>query len=229
MKPLQTILFVLFSMILHAQVAINTDGSSPDNSAMMDIKSNSKGLLIPRLTTTQRTVDITSPVDGLMVYDTDTKSIWMYRTGTGAGWKELTVTEKTAFKVYRSTDVTISASPVSFDSKEFDDGNNFVSAFGYFLAPSDGVYHFEVNTTVVNSGAGYNISLYKTPVVGPDSRIYTNIIRPASVTFPVSTSVSYTFKLLANEKIRVWIETITGTATVKAGADQSSFSGYKLY
>lgn len=65
-----------------AQVAINTDNSAPNASAMLDIKSTSKGLLPPRLTTAQRTA-IASPADGLVVYDTDTKSLWYYKGGTG--------------------------------------------------------------------------------------------------------------------------------------------------
>jgi hypothetical protein len=37
---------ILFSVALLAQVAINTDNSVPDNSAMLDIKSSDKGILI---------------------------------------------------------------------------------------------------------------------------------------------------------------------------------------
>ena len=37
----------------NAQVAINTTGNSPHVSAMLDVESNSKGLLIPRMTTDQ--------------------------------------------------------------------------------------------------------------------------------------------------------------------------------
>ena len=53
-----------------AQVAITTDGSSPDGSAMLDLKSTSKGLLIPRMTWAQRGA-IPSPAIGLIVYVTD--------------------------------------------------------------------------------------------------------------------------------------------------------------
>ena len=35
------------SQFIIAQVAINTDGSTPNGSAMLDIKSTSKGLLTP--------------------------------------------------------------------------------------------------------------------------------------------------------------------------------------
>ncbi|MCX6250516.1 MAG: hypothetical protein NTX61_07175 [Bacteroidetes bacterium] len=37
-----------------SQVAINQDGTLPDSSAMLDIKSITKGLLVPRMTTGQR-------------------------------------------------------------------------------------------------------------------------------------------------------------------------------
>jgi hypothetical protein len=74
--------FVLSQMPAHAQVAINTDASQPDGSAMLDIKSATKGLLIPRMTTVQRSA-IGTPADGLMVYDTDTKALWVYQSGIG--------------------------------------------------------------------------------------------------------------------------------------------------
>ena len=64
------VIFLLFSIILLAQVAITNDGSSPDNSAMLDIKSTAKGLLLPRMTLTQRDA-IASPATGLTIYQTD--------------------------------------------------------------------------------------------------------------------------------------------------------------
>jgi hypothetical protein len=56
--------------LLFSQVAVNTDGSSPDGSAMLDIKSSSKGLLPPRMTHAELNA-ISNPADGLMVYCTD--------------------------------------------------------------------------------------------------------------------------------------------------------------
>ena len=41
----------IFSCVYAQQgVAINNDGTNPDNSAMLDIKSTSKGILVPRMT-----------------------------------------------------------------------------------------------------------------------------------------------------------------------------------
>jgi len=76
---------ISFTIIANAQsVAVNTTGNSADASAMLDISSNSKGLLPPRMTTVQRT-GISSPANGLMVFDTDTKTYWYFSTT----WKEI--------------------------------------------------------------------------------------------------------------------------------------------
>ena len=66
-------------------VGINNDGSSPDASAMLDVQSNNSGVLIPRLTTSQRT-GITGPATGLIVFDITTESFWFY---AGSSWIEV--------------------------------------------------------------------------------------------------------------------------------------------
>jgi hypothetical protein len=63
-------LIICSGLRLSAQVGINTDGSIPDGSAMLDVKSSGKGLLPPRMTTAQRD-NIGSPVPGLQVYNID--------------------------------------------------------------------------------------------------------------------------------------------------------------
>jgi hypothetical protein len=70
-----------------AQVAINTDGGQPHASSMLEVKSTSKGVLVSRMATSQRT-GIGAPADGLLVYDTDTHTFWFYKAGTG--WTEIT-------------------------------------------------------------------------------------------------------------------------------------------
>ena len=66
-------------------VSVNTDGSTADASSILDIKSTTKGMLAPRMTTAQRTA-IASPANGLLVYDTDVKSFWFYN---GTAWTNL--------------------------------------------------------------------------------------------------------------------------------------------
>ena len=70
MKKLYFIITLLIiSNALFAQVGINADNSTPNPSAMLDVKSTSQGFLPPRMTTTQRDA-ITSPVAGLTIYNT---------------------------------------------------------------------------------------------------------------------------------------------------------------
>ncbi len=73
------------AMKSYSQVAINNDGTTPHPSAMLDVKSTSKGLLIPRMTSAQRTA-IASAATGLLVFDTDTNTFWYYN---GTAWTNL--------------------------------------------------------------------------------------------------------------------------------------------
>ena len=64
------IAFLVTSLSVFAQVGINTDNSAPDNSALLDVKSTTMGMLIPRMNTVQRNA-ISNPAEGLIVFCTD--------------------------------------------------------------------------------------------------------------------------------------------------------------
>ena len=78
---LGAVLFSATTMILShqadAQVGINANGTAPDSSAMLDIKSIERGLLPPRMNTTQRNA-INSPVAGLVIFNITTNSFDFY-------------------------------------------------------------------------------------------------------------------------------------------------------
>jgi hypothetical protein len=77
----------LFAFSASAQsVAINTDGSTADASAILDLKSTNQGVLVPRLTQSQRTM-ISAPATGLMVYQTDATAGFYFYNGTA--WTSL--------------------------------------------------------------------------------------------------------------------------------------------
>jgi hypothetical protein len=82
-------IMMFLNLSFKAQVAINSDSSNPDSSAMLDVKSSNKGMLVPRMTTNQRT-SINGPAVGLLVYDTDAKSFWFF----GTTWQDLSSSEK---------------------------------------------------------------------------------------------------------------------------------------
>jgi hypothetical protein len=71
------ILSALIGVTGFAQVAINTDGSLPDSSAMLDVKSDNLRLLPPRMTRAQMN-QIHNPAPGLVVFCTDCKGLNIY-------------------------------------------------------------------------------------------------------------------------------------------------------
>jgi len=96
MKKKQLLWFIvlLLAIPITAQItnnievptSINSNGDSPKSSAMLDVESTTQGILIPRMTTTQRTA-ISSPAMGLMVFDIMTNSFWFFNVG--GIWEEV--------------------------------------------------------------------------------------------------------------------------------------------
>ena len=87
MKKIQFFLLVTVLVIylpVYAQVGIGT--ATPDASAKLDITSTTQGLLPPRMTTVQRDA-ISSPAEGLVIYNTTTKGL-EFKSSTG--WVSLT-------------------------------------------------------------------------------------------------------------------------------------------
>ena len=92
-STISIILSVLFSCHVKAQDNVGIGTITPELNAILDISSDSKGLLIPRLNTIQRlniasppTTVLPSTSDGLMVYDTDLRQFCYWNDGL-ADWE----------------------------------------------------------------------------------------------------------------------------------------------
>ena len=79
MKKVSVIGMVLMlSLSVPAQVGISVDTSfTPDSSAILDLKSSDKGLLIPRLTTVQQ-FQIQNPAISLLIFNLDSMDIHLF-------------------------------------------------------------------------------------------------------------------------------------------------------
>lgn len=62
---------------LQLPTSLNFDGSDPDSSAILDVQSQNKGVLFPRMDFTQIS-QIANPEEGLMVYDTEFNCLRIY-------------------------------------------------------------------------------------------------------------------------------------------------------
>ncbi len=76
------VLLTSFQFAFAQNVGIGTN--SPDGSAMLDISSNNKGLLIPRMTLAQRDA-IVAPKSGLQVFVTNDSSMYLFK---GTKWEK---------------------------------------------------------------------------------------------------------------------------------------------
>src|SRR5688500_6261178 len=78
MKILLVFLLLNSTLKLHAQVGIGTPTASTN--AVLELSSTNRGLLLPRLTSTQ-IAGIVGVTEGLIVYNTEYKEFWGYTTG----------------------------------------------------------------------------------------------------------------------------------------------------
>ena len=81
-RILVTVALAIISFLSQAQdnggVAIGKGNVAAHSSAILELVSSDKGLLIPRMTTEQRNA-IKLPADGLIVFDTTTSSMYVFR------------------------------------------------------------------------------------------------------------------------------------------------------
>lgn len=88
MKKITGTFVILFFLInsFAQSVAINTTGAIANSSAIIDISSTSKGMLIPRMTAAQKTA-VATPATGLLIYQTDGTAGFYYYDGSS--WIQL--------------------------------------------------------------------------------------------------------------------------------------------
>ena len=136
--------------------SLNEDGTAPDDSAIFDVQSTSKGILIPRMATAQRSA-IATPATGLLVFDTDTSGFWFY---DGTAWADLSSGggadadwTETANGIYHNTgNVAINTASIDNNSNLYvfrplgDYGADKASIYGYrdgfSSTPDSGGIHF---------------------------------------------------------------------------------------
>ncbi|MCP9750956.1 hypothetical protein [Ferruginibacter sp. HRS2-29] len=113
MKNFYSVAIALFCLAMFGTSTVSAQASlgatTPDNSAMLDIVSSSKGLLIPRMGLANRPA---SPATGLLIYQTDnTPGFYYYNgsawvavaTASGAATKDSTNLEAVIVGPYNAT------------------------------------------------------------------------------------------------------------------------------
>jgi trimeric autotransporter adhesin len=173
MKKFITIfVFLLLAHHIHAQsVGIGT--TTPNTSAALEIKSSTKGLLIPVMDSTSRKA-IATPANGLMLYDSSAKAFYYYKK---TAWKSFAASGvlidadgNTSVEVERTpNDDIVRITTAGTDHTLFNKNNT--GAFPVINYPANGSLNLLIGTnsgfnlkaghignTFVGIGAGYNDS-----------------------------------------------------------------------
>lgn len=180
-----------------SQIGIGT--ITPEASSILDVTSTNKGFLTPRMTTAQRNA-ISSPTNGLMVYDTDLRAFEYYDGGT-ATWKKIYGDNegRLKFKLIKSTDVlaTVLASELAAGG-----------GTKYLL---DSATYYEINGTVY---LDHSMELNNAYLVGLDSG-EDKLIRASGDLFVGTTGGS--IKILTLAALSGKVFDITGTGSIASG------------
>ncbi len=107
---LVAIILTLSGTSFAQSVGINSDNTAPNGSAILDVKSTSKGLLVPRMTAAERG-NIPTPATGLLVFQTDGTSGFYYYTGSA--WVQIGGTVTSIDVSGGTTGLTSSGGPVT--------------------------------------------------------------------------------------------------------------------
>lgn len=155
--------------------AINTTGSKADNSAILDISSTSQGMLVPRMTSTEKT-NIVSPATGLMIFQTDGISgfyyfdgaVWKYTGGDNLG--NHTATDSLDMANYKIKNLTTCTANLDAANKAYVDaqvaagggiaGGTCPTAMSVNKCPSTCTYNV-CRDSCINLGPGWHIPSFE--------------------------------------------------------------------
>ena len=150
------ILLLNISILTNAQISVSTTGSTANTSAMLDVSSTDKGMLIPRMTSVQRAA-ISTPADGLLVFDTTTDSFWYYN-GTAVEWQKVGNSVAGASELNELSDAAYDGSSlfIGVDAGIVDQGSNSNVGVGRGVLQSN--TSGRSNTAFGKGALGANIS-----------------------------------------------------------------------
>ena len=178
-KILGSVCLFLLCCITKAQVGIGT--TAPDNSALLEIKSTTKGFLPPRMTTTERDA-ISAPVNGLQVFNTSTNCLELYINGI---WQSLVcgciaapaASPNPAAHFYNSSQIVWNWNTVAgATGYKYNDVNNYTTAV------DNGLSNVRIQTGITCTGAPNNLYIWAYNACGNSAPTQLS----QSLEFPVS-------------------------------------------
>lgn len=197
---------VAFPALVHAQNAVGINTDSPDASAVLDVSATDRGVLLPRMTTAQRTA-IGSPAEGLLVYDTEANSLYVYN---GTAWQAVSSPwSSNGNYVFNTTDSIVlneDTAAYRLDVRDYSASTNQVSTISLWQAGSGYVMGNTSGQDLSNCEAGIDPTVYN-PAGNIDVKLVIRITNTTAAnnnfqlrthdgttqTFPIVSTDAWTF------------------------------------
>jgi hypothetical protein len=196
-NPLLSLVFIITILStnkLAAQtgMAINTDGTSADGSAMLDVKATDKGILIPRIAST---TSVITPVNGLLVYQTGGTAGFYYYNGSA--WNYIQNSGNTALDASNLTSGTVPVARLgssgTASSSTFLRGDNTWAAAG---GSSSGFQYALLTSGMANTVTVTDVSIRTiigdlNGTSGNASGTAVNLTLPGAASYGVGTTITF--------------------------------------
>ena len=210
MKTLLALFAILTSLVTSAQsIEISPNGGTTNPSAILDLKSTTKGFLLPRMTNAQMR-NIPSPAQGLLAFCTDCSTNGDYYFYKGTAWVAL-----------GSTTVSVSTTVGSVSDNATANGATITNGGVLSLAPANASYPGIVSTTA------QTIAGAKTFSNGIVANVTGNVTGNASTATSATTATNVSgIVAIANGGTGTTNGSITGTGalTFAAGGSNQNIS-----
>ncbi|MDF1698569.1 MAG: hypothetical protein P1U56_22145 [Saprospiraceae bacterium] len=157
--------FIAFILILSSiysslsqNISVSETGNAPDGSAMFDVQSTNKGMLIPRMTGSQRQ-SIDSPANGLLVFDVSSQSFWFYDLADNDEWVELVTGSPHLRDEDNDTEINVETNPDEDIIRMHIGGEEVLT----IEENGSNAHRFETNELSRNLFFGHNAGLNSSP------------------------------------------------------------------
>ncbi|MBK6636054.1 MAG: hypothetical protein IPG38_18835 [Chitinophagaceae bacterium] len=171
-KPVRLVVAAAMAITIHKTAAsqslsVNTDGSTADPSALLDVKSSAKGVLVPRMSKADK-IAIATPATGLLIFQNAPDSIgFHYYDGTKWAWIQNSAAADTInWKTAGNTGLVDSSSflgnidnvPINFRINNQRVGKFNLNRLNYSIGRGAGNDLVSVGHVSIGDSAGSNIN-----------------------------------------------------------------------
>ncbi|MFY0673194.1 MAG: hypothetical protein JXQ87_07305 [Bacteroidia bacterium] len=229
------VIIIALLLMSSTGILISTGTGNPDGSAMLEIKSSDKGVLIPRVDLddiSSNTSPVNSPAEGLLVYNDggDQAEGFYYWDEDHNQWNSVVNEVKPVrYHISSSYSINTGSSRIQFNTATFDNNLSSPVTTGgswKFTAPTDGYYFVQVRMRLDPPSSSTISQLELRNHLNTALISYLDVITPKTSTTAGDQYTSQGSELIyLNKGDAFYIQMyVNGTTTLYGSANQSSIT-----